>query len=311
MAMKKFKYLTGFVFLTFLSFFILSKIGQNLPETKLNIQKQTGITDRKDIQISTIQTGTFETLEGFLYAGGSFFKIKKGTHNATLISHPKGNLLIDTGLGRKVDEQFLEIPTVFKPLFGYKKKLPAADVLAKHHMKVSNIVLTHMHWDHASGLKDFENPNIYTTSSEYQFSESVDAKPPAYVKSQYAGLSNIRFIEFTDGPYEIFDQSFDFYKDGSIVIVRLEGHSPGSLGIFVNLSKNQRYFFTGDLTWSMAGFHNRAHKFYVSSLLVDTDRALIEKEIVGIANFLQLRPEIKVIPAHDHNAFEVLNQLKE
>lgn len=308
--MKILKYLFASILIILFCFFLLSQIGKNIPEYTSVVQKTLPIKERKDIDIMTIHTGSFETLEGFLFAGGNFFKVKKGAHNATLILHPKGNLLIDTGLGKNVDVQFDEMPLILKPLFKFIKGEPVFDILKKNNISVSSILLTHMHWDHASGLKDFNNPQIFTTREEYNFSESDEAKPPAYVKSQYSGLNHFQFIEFSSGAYEVFEKSFDFYKDGSIIIVELGGHSPGSIGIFVNRSADERYFFTGDLTWALEGFQTPAHKFIISSLLVDKDRNLIKKEIGRVAHLMKLNPEIKIIPAHDFNAFENFKKLK-
>jgi hypothetical protein len=75
-------------------------------------------------------------------------------------------------------------------------------------------------------------------------------------------------------------------------------------------SKDERYFFTGDLTWALEGFQTPAHKFIISSLLVDKDRNLIGKEIGRVAHLMKLNPEIKIIPAHDFNAFENFKKLK-
>ena len=45
----------------------------------------------------------------------------------------------------------------------------------------------------------------------------------------------VRELRFSDTPYEIYPQSLDLYKDGSIVLVPLPGHTPGSVGVFINL----------------------------------------------------------------------------
>ncbi|NCS94451.1 MAG: MBL fold metallo-hydrolase [Leptospira sp.] len=290
--------------------FLISKIGQNISISVSENHLDQSIPTRKDIKVKTIQTGIFETSEGFIFAGGDFFKLRKGSHNATLIFHPKGNLLIDTGLGNDIDSQFDEMPLLLKPMFKYEKIKSANDIIQKYKIPISTIILTHMHWDHASGLKDFSNANIITTDEEHTFSESEQAKAPAYLKSQYSGLNNFQLIEFNDGHYEIFDQSHDLYKDGSIVLVKLNGHSVGSIGIFVNISKKERYFFTGDLTWAKEGFIKLCHKFYISSLLVDQDRELVEQQIAQVAELIRFHPELKVIPSHDYSVFEVLEKLE-
>lgn len=221
-----------------------------------------------------------------------------------------GNLLIDTGIGKGIDSQFDEFPLWAKLLFHYTRHQSAREILDKNKIRIENVILTHMHWDHASGVMEFPEAEILTTSKEYEYAQSVNAKVPAYIKSQYNGKDiHWKMIEFKSGPYEIFSESHDLYRDGSIVIVRLEGHSPGSIGIFVNLSPKERYFFTGDLTWSLHALTKPAEKHYVSSMIVDFDKKLIDEQIIKLYKFMKERPEIKVIPTHDLEAFKVIPEL--
>ena len=293
-----------------LIFVLLPKVGTSIQSDKIELLKQPNIESHNEVKIFAIETGYAVTLEGFTVAGGSLFKTKKVSHNAILVLHPKGNLLIDTGIGNNVKEQFAAMPFFLKPLFDYTKLKSAQEILDANHISIKNILLTHMHWDHASGLKDFKDVAIYSTKPELVFAKTIDAKPPAYIHSQYDGITNFNPVQFRDGAYEVFKESFDFYKDGTVVLVPLSGHSPGSIGVFVNLSATERYFFTGDITWTKAGFETNAHKFIVSSLLVDYNRDLIGKEINRISDLLKLKPEIKVMPAHDNDVYESIEKLK-
>jgi glyoxylase-like metal-dependent hydrolase (beta-lactamase superfamily II) len=293
-----------------LIFVLLPKVGTSIQSDKIELLKQPNIESHNEVKIFAIETGYAVTLEGFTVAGGSLFKTKKVSHNAILILHPKGNLLIDTGIGNNVKEQFAAMPFFLKPLFDYTKLKSAQEILDANHISIKNILLTHMHWDHASGLKDFKDVAIYSTKPELVFAKTIDAKPPAYIHSQYDGITNFNPVQFRDGAYEVFKESFDFYKDGTVVLVPLSGHSPGSIGVFVNLTATERYFFTGDITWTKAGFETNAHKFIVSSLLVDYNRDLIGKEINRISDLLKLKPEIKVMPAHDNDVYESIEKLK-
>jgi glyoxylase-like metal-dependent hydrolase (beta-lactamase superfamily II) len=311
--LKKFYFTLGIIILLILilAVGIFPKIGSHIQVEPIEVYKNPKIQTREDIRISYLETGSFETLEGFLFAGGSFFKPQKGSHMAVLISHPSGNILIDTGIGKNIDSQYESMPTWLKPFFSYEKKIPASEILLSKNITIESILLTHMHWDHASGLKDFSNVPFYTTKEEITTSQSESAKPPAYMTSQYEGLTNSKTLEFKDGPYEIYKESVDFYKDGSVVIVRLPGHSPGSIGIFVNLSPEKRYFFTGDLTWRREGFQFLTHKYFISSLLVDLDKSMMGKEIARISEFQKLKPEIKVVPSHDSTAYGSIEKLEQ
>jgi glyoxylase-like metal-dependent hydrolase (beta-lactamase superfamily II) len=281
-----------------------SKISMDLRyETLLNPVIETN----DNISVYYIETAYAKTLEAFTYAGGSPFKIKKISHMAVYISHPKGDFLFDTGLGKEIDAQFEEMQGWLKPFFKYTKSKSSKSVLDQKNIKIQKIFLSHMHWDHVGAIEDFPNAKIFTTKEEYDFANSASASLPAFIRSQYDSEKiNWNFIKFNSGPYEIFDKSFDLYGDGSIVFVQLDGHSPGSIGMFVNLSIDKRLFFTGDLSWTKEGLLFPAEKFYISSILVDDDRLATKKQIFEVSLLLKNKPQIQVIPAHDFDAYGVL-----
>jgi N-acyl homoserine lactone hydrolase len=47
----------------------------------------------------------------------------------TLVKHPQGDLLIDTGFGRNIAEQFHTMPLMFRAITFYSLWQPAADQL--------------------------------------------------------------------------------------------------------------------------------------------------------------------------------------
>ncbi len=304
--MKKLKLLLTLVILIGIISVVTLKKGSHI---STNVQYKSLMNPKvnsiEKMRISYIETAYAETPEAFAYAGGSLFKSKKLSHMAVYVSHPKGDFLFDTGLGDNIDEQFETMQGWLKPFFKYTKINSAKSVLLKNNIDIKKIYLSHMHWDHVSGIDDFPQANIFTTETEYKFATSEKASPPAFIHSQYQNKkTKWNFIKFDSGPYEIFDHSFDLYGDGSIVFVKLIGHSPGSIGMFVNFSLSKRFFFTGDITWSIEGFKRPAEKFYISSLLVDSDRVAIKDQIAEIGLLMQNNPNIKIIPAHDFDAYK-------
>ena len=283
-------------------------IGINNPD-KMSAVKQ-DIPVRNDIEVFRLETGFARVLEGMMLAGGSWITPVKAVHNVVFIRHPKGNLLIDTGLGKDVDAQFRDMPLWSKPLYAYTKGTSAGDTLQAKGVAIDRIILTHMHWDHASGVEEFPDAEVWTTKEEYDFAFSDNAHAPAFLKSQYDGKILWKRISFSPRPYEIFSSSMDFYNDGSIIIVALPGHSPGSIGIFVNLSPDKRYFFTGDLTWTVKALKNPAHKYILSSMMVDYNRGAEAEGIQEVSGFLNRHPEIIPVPSHDAAGFESIKLMQ-
>lgn len=77
---------------------------------------------------------------------------------ATLVKHPQGDLLIHTGFGREIDEQFLTLPLLFRAGTFCKLRQPAVDQLTAagyDQQSPHAMLLTHSHGGYVSGLLDF------------------------------------------------------------------------------------------------------------------------------------------------------------
>ena len=259
------------------------------------------------VELQLIGTGFNSTLEAFLFRGGRWFTSRGLTFPAVLVQHPRGLLLIDTGLGAEIDQQFEDdMPWLLKPLMSYEKGTDAHTALGDAGLNprsVKHILLTHLHWDHAGGLESFPQAEVWFPQAGLEEAMALADDEAAYFRSQFDDETiRWRFHEFPDGPYENFSSSFDFFGDGSVVLVPMPGHTSASLGVFVNLSSGERYLFSGDTTWSLEGFQRPSHKFWLSSWLVDQDRQLMELPIVQVFHLMQRYPQLHVVPSHDANA---------
>src|ERR1700722_19488258 len=56
------------------------------------------------MSISALPTGTYDSPAALTYRGGSWKETRHLAATAVLIRHPKGDLLIDTGFGRNINE---------------------------------------------------------------------------------------------------------------------------------------------------------------------------------------------------------------
>jgi glyoxylase-like metal-dependent hydrolase (beta-lactamase superfamily II) len=110
-------------------------------------------------------------------------------------------------------------------------------------------------------------------------------------------------LRFDPTPYETFGESADLYRDGSVIVVPLRGHTPGSVGIFVNLSPSRRLFYVGDSVDDDRGFEERVGK---SLLLRDSDDDMtLANQVVGRLSELHEKvPELAIIPAHGRSAYK-------
>lgn len=262
------------------------------------------------LRFALIHTGATQSQEAMAVSGGSWFKQTTFVYSAVYVQHPAGSFLYDTGLGAQVDKQFeAEMPWWAKPLTAYEAGKPARQQLADARLPLpERIFLSHGHWDHASGLVDFPDAEIWITAEEKKFVET--GKPPTVLPSQ-TNAPQLRWRQFELlGPsYAGFAQSLDVFGDGSAVLVGLPGHTPGSLGLFLTSVSGKHYFFIGDTAWQLRGVTDEAPKFSLASKMADSDPEATLALVKQIRALQLANPDLIVVPAHDAEVQDAIGYL--
>jgi len=236
------------------------------------------------------------------------------TAGSVLVRHPAGDLLIDTGNSSHYDQEISGYPFMtwfmLKAMAGQiKPKVPLPDVLRRageDPSKVRWAILSHVHLDHAGGLMDLPHLQVLLTQEELQFAADPSVQAKGYViavHTQKLPPVAAPTLRFDPTPYETFDESADLYRDGSVIVVPLRGHTPGSVGIFVNLSPKRRLFYVGDSVDDERGFEERVGK---SLILRDSDNDMaLANQIVGrLSDLHEKVPGLAIIPAHGRSAYK-------
>jgi glyoxylase-like metal-dependent hydrolase (beta-lactamase superfamily II) len=247
---------------------------------------------------------------GSTFTGYSFAM----TGSGILVKHPAGDLLIDTGNSMHFDEEVANYPFVLrfrlKNLAGeLSPDVPLPELMrlvGGDPTKLRWVVLSHSHLDHAGGLMDLPRVPVLLTREElqYAFDPAVQATGsviPAH--TQRFPPADAPTLKLDPHPYETFDESFDLYGDASVVVVPLRGHTPGSVGIFVNLDPHRRLFYVGDAVDEERGFEDRVGK----SLLLrytDNNPAQASAIVAKLNQLHQMVPELAIIPAHGRSAYQ-------
>lgn len=257
-----------------------------------------------EVTMSLIKAGKMPALQLFAYRGGSPRVVVENGMAAILVRHPQATLLFDTGFGSKVDEHWKTIPSLMRALSSYTKETPAATQLVQKGIALDEVkmaVISHSHWDHISGLVDFPGLEVWMPQTELDFIRAH--RYPGLIDQMIDGLKVHAFL-FSNGPYENFETSLDLFKDGSIVLVPLPGHTPGSTGMFVNLKSGKRFLFIGDLTWSSEGIDIPAERPWLARYLVDMDEAEVRRSILKVNALKSTDPALVVVPAHDRRVHD-------
>jgi len=303
-------YIAAAVVIGLLALFLYTLLPSPLPKPEPYAGPVPTANPPADMAVLAVVTGVNYRVAAYGYRGGSPFERRDFAMAGTLIRHPRGDLLIDTGFGRNIDEQFATMPLSFRAITSYSLWQPAADqlVAAGHDLKsLRAILLTHAHWDHVSGLPDFPGVPVWVTSPEREFirrgGHGQFGKP----------FPNIRYEEygFEASAYLGFPESRDIYGDGSIVVVPAPGHTPGSVIIFVTLHDGARYAFVGDLVWQREGIALREERSWLVRQFADLDEQGVRENLLRMIAIKERLPELIIIPAHDMRAFAEMPKLSE
>lgn len=254
------------------------------------------------INVKRLETGRNLSREMLVMDEGRSDVLHYSTHSAYLLTKDDKNYLIDTGLGIKAREQFMEFPAYARPLFDFEESKTIKEQIGD--LPITAIFFTHLHFDHASGAEDFGPVTIHTLKSEYENMKN-DTKQ-VFIKSQMdADFLKWDFLKLTDTRYGPFEKSLDFFGDGSLIIVALSGHTEGSLGYIMN-TKDGRFFLVGDAVWTIDQVISDKDKNFLAKKLVDGHAEHTRETVELLHKIWMSNGNLKVIPSHDLKANMVI-----
>lgn len=253
--------------------------------------------------IFSIPTGTYATRAAFAVQGGSFFDQRNFASTAVLVRHPDGDVLIDAGFGADAEKHIASLPSFRRSPHALGATVSQQlDAVGYDRSKLLGVVITHSHWDHVSGLDSLDVP-VITTAAEVDYAA---ANKGDTVFGQVIKDRQVDTHTFTGPAYLGFETSWDFYGDGSMVIVPAAGHTTGSVIVFVALPSGERYAFIGDLTWQLEGITKRRQRPWLMRRLADSDPTSIQRDIERIAALADI---MHIVPSHDQASYAGIPEL--
>ena len=149
-------------------------------------------------------------------------RIKLTTRHLLLLSDDK-KILIDTGAGKNWNEKFEKIYSVNNNVHDM---FPALEKLGVKKEEITDVILTHLHFDHAGGAVLFENdkiipafPNAKYHIQKRQFEWGLnpsDRDKASYFKDRFVPLTEEGILNLIDG-----ETNFD----DDIELLVMEGHT--------------------------------------------------------------------------------------
>lgn len=185
--------------------------------------------NKPEIKIYAVKYGESHFPEKFMYHNGTPGKNSQFTWLCYYVESGGRKILIDTGF---INQSFIKMFHITN----YKRP---ADILKNNDIQpesVTDIILTHGHFDHAGGISDYPSARIIISSTEVE-----DIKKGKYGNSiRQDFLNHAAVTEFSD----------IYVLDDIITIKRIGGHTPGSSVVYLSSGDNH-FCFTGDEVYSV------------------------------------------------------------
>lgn len=216
-----------------------------------------------------------------------------------VIDHPEATILWDTGSHPEADSGHW--PDDLYAAFEHTGLRPLEDDLADAGYDVGDIdcvIQTHLHLDHAGGLYAFEETDvpIYVHKRELEYayySAKTDAGDDAYVAGDFDRELNWRIVH---------DDREQHFTD--LEFVRLPGHTPGLLGVRLELADAGTVVLAGDQAYTRANYHDEQP---MGGSLLWSKRHWLES--LRLVQDIERRHDATVVCGHDGDDLEMLREL--
>jgi glyoxylase-like metal-dependent hydrolase (beta-lactamase superfamily II) len=230
-----------------------------------------------------------------------------------LIKHPiHGYLLFDTGYGTRFQaatkrglNRLYEIvtPTQLDPDGHAALQLGSKLDLRE----IQTCILSHFHADHFGGLDDFDFAKVYCSKQSYATvpkSDGIRALTAACIPSLLPSnlTEKLSFVEDVSTiplgeelkPFEV---GYDLLGDQSILLVQLDGHAAGMLGLLVEHMNGIKYFFVADAVWGRGEIVEN-HKPFCAVNFLFSSRRDYDCNVQKLKQLSDHNRSICIIPSH-------------
>jgi glyoxylase-like metal-dependent hydrolase (beta-lactamase superfamily II) len=235
----------------------------------------------------------------------------RNTASGLLVRHPKGDVLIDAGYSPNVLEETRGRPLLGRlftqvALQGHQQVATVTEALKKVGATPEGLtwfIPSHAHQDHLGGMVELQHVRVLLPAEERDLVLAYKTDPVVVAEQARAIEGRMTAMAFQPKPYENFDESLDVFGDGTLVVTRTPGHTPGSIATFVNLSPTRRLVHVGDTVNLVESIERRLPKSTVMQFITDSDAKEARGEVATLAQLHEQAPELTVLPAHDRDVW--------
>jgi glyoxylase-like metal-dependent hydrolase (beta-lactamase superfamily II) len=217
-----------------------------------------------------------------------------------VVTHPKATFIVDPGVCVNVGERAVaQLPAVVRASVRPGADIvPTVTALAEQgYASVDFALPTHAHWDHVCGLLDLPGVPVHLHKTEHAWATTGSVAPTGGVRESLEGRATLDY-ELDGPPVLTFTRSHDLFGDGSVVVVDLTGHTPGSVGVLLHTADGP-VLLAGDAAWHTYQVDDIRQKSSYPGGLVDEDR---DEAFLTLHRLHAVKDRVTVIPTHDPGA---------
>lgn len=199
-----------------------------------------------------------------------------------VLEHPNGVALFDCGLPAAMcdpSESYLQalrsqrLDVTLTPAETLTAHLERLDIDPG---RVCHVVLSHLHFDHAGGLRELANATVVVQRREWEAGFDREVSQAYGLRKRYFDLGHV--VELVDGEHDLFG-------DGSAICLPSYGHTPGHQSLRVR-SEQGDHILVGDACYHCGVVESRRFPAYSDPVAMnrslDALLALREPETVMV-----------------------------
>jgi N-acyl homoserine lactone hydrolase len=226
---------------------------------------------------------------------------------AWVIEHPEGVIVVDTGDTARTAE-----PGYFPSWHPYYRLNVRMSVLPDEEIgpqlrklgilptDVRQVVLTHLHTDHAGGLYHFPKSEILVARKEYESARGVLGQIRGFLPMRWPTWFRPQFVDFEPEVIGSFPNSFRLTRAGDVILVPTNGHTPHHLSVIVQ-DEAISLFLAGDTSYTQQLMIDQV----VDGVSPNAKTAL--QTLKRIREYVQVKPTV-YLPSHDPEAAKRLEK---
>jgi N-acyl homoserine lactone hydrolase len=174
---------------------------------------------------------------------------------AWVIEHDEGLIVVDAGETSRVHEHGYH--PAWHPFYRRAVRFsihpdeeigPQLRSLGISPRDVRQVVLTHLHTDHAGGLAHLTGSRIWVSEGEWNRAAGFSGKLQGYLPHRWPRWSQPEFIRLEDQQLGLFRKSMPITRRGDVRVVPTPGHTPDHVSVVVDGSPS--FFLAGDTSYS-------------------------------------------------------------